>query len=238
MTMPLRRTRVIEGLDARTLSVTDLIAEDRPAILRGIARELPIVAAGRRGSAHAIDWLRQFDGGRPVTAYVGAPAIAGRFGYTDALDGLNFARERGVLGDYLDRLRDGLDDPQGPAIYIGSTDLDQYLPGLREKAVLPFGDPQFAATPPLVSAWIGNRTTAATHYDMSNNMASCLIGRRRFTLFRRDRSQTCTRGRWSRPRPGRSSAWSICARPTLRASPALPRRWPMPRLRSWSPATC
>ena len=183
MTPPLRQTRVVEGLDARTLSVTDLIAEDRPAILRGIARDLPIVAAGRQGSAHAIDWLRQFDGGRPVTAYVGAPAIAGRFGYTDALDGLNFARERGALGDYLDRLRDGLDDPQGPAIYIGSTDLDQYLPGLRAQAVLPFGDPQLAATPPLVSAWIGNRTTAATHYDMSNNMASCLIGRRRFTLF-------------------------------------------------------
>ncbi|SOB86538.1 Cupin-like domain-containing protein [Sphingomonas guangdongensis] len=183
MAAPLRRTRVIEELDARTLPVADLIAEGTPAILRGIAGDLPIVAAGRQGAAHAIEWLRRFDGGRPVTAYVGEPVIGGRFGYNDDLSGLNFARERGPLGDYLDRLRDGLDDLEAPYIYIGSTDIDQYLPGLREEAVLPFGDPQLATSRPLVSAWIGNRTIAATHYDMSNNMASCLVGRRRFTLF-------------------------------------------------------
>jgi hypothetical protein len=178
-----RRTRVLEGLDAATLPVAELIAEGRPAILRGIARDLPIVQAGAEGPAAAIAWLRRFDGGRPVTAYVGDPGIAGRFGYTDDLSALNFTRERGPLGGYLDRLLATLDDAGAPAIYIGSTDIDQYLPGLRAEAVLPFGAPELAASPPLVSAWIGNRTVAATHYDMSNNMASCLVGRRRFTLF-------------------------------------------------------
>jgi hypothetical protein len=178
-----RRTHVIEGADAATLPVADLIAEGRPVILRGLARHLPLVEAGVEGPGPAIAWLKQFDGGRPVTAYIGDPAIGGRFGYSDDLTALNFTRESGALSTYLDRLLASLDDPGAPTIYIGSTDIDQYLPGLRAEAALAFGDPQLAENPPLVSIWIGNRTTAATHYDMSNNMACCLVGRRRFTLF-------------------------------------------------------
>ncbi len=178
-----RRTRVIEAADARTLPVAALIADGRPAILRGLARDVPLVAAGLQGPDAAIAWLKRFDGGRPVTAYRGDAAIGGRFGYTDDCTALNFDRERGLLSDYLDQLLAGLGDPAAPAIYIGSTDIDQYLPGLREQAVLPFGDPDLIEHPPLVSIWIGNRTIASAHYDMSNNIAVTLVGRRRFTLF-------------------------------------------------------
>jgi hypothetical protein len=183
-----RHTRVIEGAQASSVPVAELIAEGRPAILRGIARHLPLVAAGLQGADAAIGWLKQFDGGRPVTAYVGDPAIGGRFGYTEDCTALNFARERGSLSGYLDQLLASLDDPDARAIYIGSTDIDLYLPGLRAQAALPFGDPQLAAHPPLVSIWIGNRTTASAHYDMSNNIAVTLVGRRRFTLFPPDQA--------------------------------------------------
>jgi hypothetical protein len=178
-----RRTRVIEGTDAASVPVADLVADGRPVILRGIARHLPLVAAGLEGAAPAMTWLKQFDGGRPVTAYLGDPAIRGRFGYADDCAALNFRRESGSLSGYLDEILATLDDPDAPTIYIGSTDIDLYLPGLRAQAALPFGDPQLAEHPPLVSIWIGNRTIASTHYDMSNNLACCLVGRRRFTLF-------------------------------------------------------
>ncbi|MFC3581511.1 cupin-like domain-containing protein [Sphingomonas hylomeconis] len=183
-----RRTRVIEGAEAASLPVAALIADGRPAILRGIARDLPLVAAGQRGAPAAIDWLKQFDGGRPVTAYIGDPAIGGRFGYSADCTTLNFARERGSLSAYLDRLLAGLDDPAAPALYIGSTDIDQYMPGLRAEAALPFGDAELLDHPPLVSIWIGNRTIASAHYDMSNNIAVTLVGRRRFTLFPPDQA--------------------------------------------------
>lgn len=178
-----RRTRVIEAVDARTLPVAALIAEGRPAILRGLARDVPLVAAGRRGADAAIAWLKQFDGGRPVTAYLGDPAIGGRFSYTADCTALNFIRERGSLSAYLDQILASLDDPAAPAVYIGSTDIDQYLPGIRAQAALPFGDPELVEHPPLVSIWIGNRTIASAHYDMSNNIAVAMVGRRRFTLF-------------------------------------------------------
>ncbi|UZK67254.1 cupin-like domain-containing protein [Sphingomonas sp. M1-B02] len=178
-----RRTRVIEGADARSLPVAELIAEGRPAILRGIARDLPLVAAGLQGAESAIAWLKQFDGGRPVTAFVGEPAIGGRWGYQEDCTGLNFARERGALSAYLDAILAHMGDPQAQSVFIGSTDIDLYLPGLRAETALSFGDPQLVAHPPLVSIWIGNRTTTSAHYDMSNNIAVTMVGRRRFTLF-------------------------------------------------------
>ncbi|WP_010542832.1 cupin-like domain-containing protein [Sphingomonas elodea] len=178
-----RRTRVIEGADAHSLPVAALIAEGRPAILRGIARHLPLVAAGLEGAETAIAALRALDGGRPVTAFVGDPSIHGRWGYDPTCTALNFARESGSLSAYLDRIRATLGDPHAPSIFIGSTDIDHYLPGLRVSDALQFADPQLAAHPPLVSIWIGNRTTTAAHYDMSNNIAVCMVGRRRFTLF-------------------------------------------------------
>ena len=178
-----RRTRVIEGASAVSAPVADLIADGRPVILRGIARDLPLVAAGLEGAESAMTWLKQFDGGRPVTAYLGDPTIGGRFGYSDDCTGLNFKRESGSLSGYLDQLLASLNDSDAPAIYIGSTDIDLYLPGLRAQAALPFGDAQLVENPPLVSIWIGNRTVASTHYDMSNNLACCMVGRRRFTLF-------------------------------------------------------
>lgn len=178
-----RRTRVLDGTCAAKLPVAELIAEGRPAILRGIASHVPLVAAGLEGPAAAVAWLKRFDGGRPVTAYVADAAIGGRYGYRDGYTALNFEAERGSLSAYLDRLLASIGDADAPSIYIGSTDIDLYLPGLRAEAALPFGDPTLAAHPPLVSIWIGNRTTARAHFDMSDNIAVTLVGRRRFTLF-------------------------------------------------------
>lgn len=178
----LARVRAIEAVKAGAIPLDDLMAEQRPTILKGAARDWPLVAEGHAGPAAAMDYLRRFDAGKQVVGYTGGPEIDGRFFYNEEVTGLNFAAERVGLGAYLDRIAERLDDEEGPSFYVGSTDLDTYLPGLREANDLGLSDASFGGEP-LVSVWIGNRTVAATHYDMSNNLACCAVGRRRFTLF-------------------------------------------------------
>jgi len=156
-----------------------LLADGQPVLMRGLAKDWPIVRAGRDGSAA---FLRRFDGGRPLTAYVGDPAIGGRFFYDAEMRGLNFRAEQAPLSDWLERIEATYGAADGSSYYLGSTDLDAFLPGLRDACPLGLGERDFGATP-TVSAWIGNRTVAATHYDMSNNLACCVAGDRRFTLF-------------------------------------------------------
>ncbi|WP_369796655.1 cupin-like domain-containing protein [Brevundimonas sp. Leaf363] len=177
-----RRTRVVEA-PSGPLPLDDLLAAQEPVIFRGLASGWALAAAGRKGPKAAIDYLKQFDAGRPVVGYTGAPGIGGRYFYDDAMTGLNFEGRPVSLRRYLDAVADHLDDPNPPSFYIGSTDLDGYLPGLRAENSLSLPPPAPGAAPPLVSIWLGNRTTAATHFDMSNNLACSLVGRRRFTLF-------------------------------------------------------
>lgn len=179
----MRAVRPVEGVKADSIPFDTLMAAGQPAILKGVARDWPLVAQGLDSPAAAIAYLKSFDGGRPVVGYVGPPEIKGRFFYNAELTGLNFKASRVPLSDFLDRIAAHLDDESAPSFYIGSTDLDLYLPGLRQDNCLSLDHPMFAANPPLVSIWIGNRTVASAHYDMSNNIACNMVGRRRFTLF-------------------------------------------------------
>ena len=174
-----RRTRRIAASGLGDDWLGELLASQAPAIVTGLVAAWPLVAAGRQSARAAMDLLLAHYGGAPVTAYVGAQEAGGRFFYNEELTGFNFERGRGPLTHYLDMIAaDALGE--GPATYIGSTDVDQYFPGLRSDHDLP---PLFGGAVPTVSLWIGNRTVAATHYDSSHNLACCLVGRRRFTLF-------------------------------------------------------
>lgn len=178
-----RKTRIIEGLSPDAIPYADLIAEETPTILKGVAKDWPMTKAGIESPEAAMAHLQSFYGGRPVVGYTCAPELRGRYFYNEDGTGLNFERGRGQLEDYLDKIRKQLGDPASPSYYIGSTDADIFFPGLRAANDLALNDPMFDQNPPVVSVWIGNRTTATAHYDMSNNLACCLVGKRRFTLF-------------------------------------------------------
>lgn len=177
-----RRTRELDG-HGRPIDLAAIVAEGVPTILKGAVRDWPLVRTGLHSPERAIDYLLRFHRGQAVVGFTGDPAIRGRFHYNDDATEMNFRGERVAFDAFVAQIlaNRGAADP--PAFYVGSTDLDQYFPGLRAENDLVPADDLFARHPPIASIWIGNRTIAAAHYDMSNNAACCAVGHRRFILF-------------------------------------------------------
>ena len=196
-----RKTPVLEGVAPDRIPFAQLLQAGQPTILKGVARDWPLVQRGLESAGRAMDYIRSFANDRPVVAYIGPPEIRGRFFYNADFTGLNFATERAPLGAILDRLSAPGNEASAPALYVGSTDLDRYLPGLRAENALALDDAMFEHNAPLVSIWIGNRTVASAHYDQYNNIACCMVGRRRFSLFPPDQIQNLYPGPLE-PTPG------------------------------------
>ena len=177
MQAPAKPMREIAG--ATPAMLTDaLLASTEPLVLRGLMAHWPAVAASGASVHGGEAYLRRFYRDATVVAMLGAPAIGGRFFYNEDLSGFNFAPLRVKLTQILDELRDHHADAQPPAIYVGSTTVDTCLPGFREENDLDLG-----GRDALMSVWIGNRTRIAAHYDLPDNLACVVAGRRRFTLF-------------------------------------------------------
>lgn len=183
-----QQPRASSGVEARALpDVTGVAPEDLPGafgdfdgptVLRGLAAGWPAVRAARRSAGDVARHLRGFDAGAPVAAYALPAAERGRVFYGDGLEGFNFQPVRLPLGELLDRLLEADGQADAPTLYLGSTDVDRCLPGFRADNDLPL-----ETLDPLVSIWIGNRARIAAHYDMPDNLACVVAGRRRFTLF-------------------------------------------------------
>ena len=154
------------------------LRDTQPWVQRGLVAHWPMAQAGRRSSADAAAYLKSTWRGEVVGMLLARPEMQGRFHYNDTLTGMNFSREKAPLDVVLEALMTMADDPQAPSLYVGSTTVDTCLPGFRADNDLPFGDRD-----PLVSVWLGNRSRIAAHFDLPDNLACVVAGRRRFTLF-------------------------------------------------------
>lgn len=158
----------------------EILHAGQPVVLRGLVRDWPLVQTGRDSADSAVSYLRGFERGDapPVVATVGPPEIGGRFFYNDDLSGFNFRQEQVPLGVALQTLLKYVGESDVPAIYIGSTTIDTWLPGFRDR-----NDLAMEGRGALASIWIGNRTRIAAHQDVPDNLACVAVGRRRVTLF-------------------------------------------------------
>jgi hypothetical protein len=147
-------------------------------VLKGLVAEWPIVQAGQRDIAEADACLRRFYNDAPATAYFAEPEAGGRIFYNEDLTGFNFTAANVNLNEVLDRLLESHGHAESTTVYVGSTLIDNWLPGFRAE-----NDLIIEGASPLASIWVGNQSRIAAHYDFPDNIACVVAGRRRFTLF-------------------------------------------------------
>jgi hypothetical protein len=156
----------------------ELIAACEPFVVRGLCADWPITRAARQSPAVLLDYVAALDAGKSAEAFVGAPAIGGRYYYEEALDGFNFERETIGVTAALRRVIDTAEVDGAATLYLGSLPTAAYLPRFVEDNAMPLLP---AAARPRI--WLGHASTVACHHDNSDNLACVVVGQRRFTLF-------------------------------------------------------
>ena len=174
--------RAWEKVDAGTFH-TEIVPLGQPAVLRGQVAHWPAVAKAGQSAAALASYIGGFGRQQRVKAFFGKPEINGRFFYSDDLTGFNFERRELALGQLLEKLLRHLEDEKPPCMYAGAIPLTGDLAEILGENKTELVDP---AREQLVSIWIGNRGRAAAHWDLPQNLACVVGGRRRFTLFPTD----------------------------------------------------
>lgn len=171
--------RVAERSDVtRQIFEEDIVPAGQPVLLEGLVTHWPVARAAAQSSVALGDYLKARDNGTPVETFVGQPEMQGRYFYNADMSGFNYQKGAATLSNLIDQLLKTADGPPTLMIYAGSAPSGQAVPGFETENQMPLLDPD--VEPRL---WIGNSSRIAAHYDNSRNIACCISGTRRFTIF-------------------------------------------------------
>ena len=151
-----------------------------PAVMRGLVADWPLVQAGRNGAEAVAARLKAQAADTLVRPFRLAHGKGTRFFYGEDLQSFNFSIEEVQLDELLDALIDRMDAAAPDALYAGAVPVRDALAPLADAHAMPLLDPGMER---LTSLWIGNRTRTAPHWDLPQNIAAVIAGRRRFILF-------------------------------------------------------
>lgn len=178
-----RSTQTIDGLRFDAIDFNALVEQGKPCLLKGVLNDSALVQASRESDDAAMIYLQTLASDKPILSYLADADAHGRFFYNEALDGFNFSTEYSSVAEFFQRLRDETAQDGGAAVYVGSAELAVFFPELLASNDMQMAEGAINGHTASIGIWMGNKTTAATHFDVSNNIAVCMAGRRRFTLF-------------------------------------------------------
>lgn len=171
---PIREWRNID----RTTFENEIAPLNKPAVLRGLADDWTIVKQAKKSDKAAIDYLLSLDNHKPAYTIVGQPNINGRFFYSDDLKGTNFQRIQAAITATLEQLYALRNSPVAHSVAIQAAPIRDTLPNFESANPMPLLDNTVQPT-----LWLGNKSMVAAHYDVNDNIACVVMGKRRFTLF-------------------------------------------------------
>ena len=174
---PLKRVASVEGISA--CDVPSFIIESKhPLILKGFIKDWPIVKKGQESETALQSYLLKYASGQDLVVGCGSPDIDGRIFYNEALTALNCKAYKMPLADLFGQINKHQGDTPPPLYYMGTTSVEAYFPNLRQENNI-----HIAGKSPAMNMWMGNQSIIPAHYDVPNNIACNIYGKRRFTLF-------------------------------------------------------
>ncbi len=191
----------------------------QPAVLRGLVDDWPAVQSARQSDAEIVRYITRERAPRPVAAIATKPGAQGRFFYNDDVSGLNFVKGNGPLEIFLADLLKASTMPDAPGLAVQSEDIEEILPSFARKNRLGL----LSGVAPRI--WIGNRIRVAPHYDVKENVACCVAGRRRFTLFPPDQIANLYPGPFELTPAGTPVSMVDPLAPDLAAYPRFAEAW-------------
>lgn len=156
----------------------EILSSGRPAVLRGVARDWPLVAAALDSADRCMAMLAAHSSAEQADVLRADPDEEGRFHYSTDGRSLNFVRGRGNIPGLLAGIRQQANAERPYALVAQGLIAERYVPGFAGSHPMPLVPA--SAEPRL---WIGNAAKVATHNDPVENVAVVAAGRRRFTLF-------------------------------------------------------
>jgi len=177
MTAPLSSLPEFHGVD-RARFEAEILPGNAPVILRGVAAGWPAVAKGRESSLALAQYLVDLDSGWPVDALMTRPEEEGRLYFDAAMTGFNYIRAQHPMSKVLEQMLRYAHFERAPAVAIQSAAIARCMPDFKLDQRLALLDDSVEPR-----AWIGTALTTPAHFDESHNIAVCVAGRRRFTVF-------------------------------------------------------
>ena len=169
----------LQSLDCAGGTVPEAVFNSaEPLLLQGLVRHWPAVAPCSESIPAAARYLSRFWSEEPVTVYAGDSSIDDRFFYNEDFTGFNFVAGKASLPQLFAKLAETGREERLRTLYVGSTQVDQWMPGFRAH-----NDLELPGEGALASFWLGSRSRVSAHYDFPDNIACVIAGERRFTLF-------------------------------------------------------